>query len=355
MENRMKMIKELCEVDGISGYEKLASRVFKKYTENVADSIDYDNLGSIIAKHGSEGPRIMISGHIDEVGFLVSKIEESGFIRLHPIGGWWPGVLAYQKVHVYNSKGKKFLGIIGTTSPYGSDVKNRALTLKDLYVDLGVENKKEVEDLGIKLGDVVVPVSEFVQMNNKKYWLCKAFDDRIGAAVAIEVLNNLKDVDHPNMVYACGTVQEEVGLRGAKTCVHKVKPDIAFAVDVTVSTDIPGSNPNEVRLGKGVAISYVDGSVIGHHALVNLMEEICLEKGIPFTRDVLQFGGTDSGEIHKFADGVVNCTISIPERYLHTHHGMIHEVDYTAAVDLLTEFCKRCDFELIESLKQAKR
>lgn len=355
---RIKFVKEFCEVDGISGHEKNASRVMKKWVEGYCDSIDYDTLGSIIAKkEGTGDVKIMIAGHIDEIGFIVKKIEESGYIRLHPIGGWWGHVVMGQRFHVHTRSGKKYLGVVGSTAPHGmpAEARNKVRDIADLYLDIGVDNKKEAEELGIVLGDPIVPVSEFAELANPKYWLCKAFDDRIGAAVGVEVLRNLRDCEHPNVVYAVGTVQEEVGLRGARTATYKVKPDIAFALDVTVAQDVPGTPGGEAKCGKGISISYADGSVIGHYGLIQVLEEICKEKEIPFTHDILIAGGTDSGEIHKAFDGVVNCTLSIPSRYIHSNNSLIHETDYVAAIDLLTEFCKRCDRKMLDELKASKQ
>lgn len=359
MENkeRIKFIKEFTEVDGISGHEKNASRVFKKYVDGYYDELSYDNLGSIIAKkNGTDDLKIMIAGHIDEIGFLVSKIEPEGYLRLHPIGGWWPHVLLSQRLEVCTSEGKKFMGIVGSTAPHvlQPDQRNKVMDLKQVYVDLGIAGKEAVEKLGIRPGDPVTPVAEFMQLADPKYWAAKAFDDRLGAAVGIEVLRNLKGKSHPNAVYAVGTVQEEVGLRGARTAVYAVKPDIAFALDVTIAGDVPGMS-TEAKLGKGISISFADGSVIGHKALINTLIDICKEKNIPYTFDMLAAGGTDSGAIHLFGEGVVNCTLSIPARYIHSHYGIVHETDYLAAIDLLTEFCLRCDRKMYQKLQESKR
>lgn len=355
---RIKFVKEFCEVPGISGHEKGPSRVMKKYVEGYCDEIQYDNLGSIIAvKKGSGDVKVMIAGHIDEVGFIVKSIDERGYIKIHPIGGWWGHVVMAQRFNIFTRKGKVIVGVIGSTAPHGmpADARNKVRDIADLYLDIGVDSKKEVEEIGITLGDPIVPISEFIEMANPHYWLCKAFDDRIGAAVAVEVLHNLKGYEHPNTVYAVGTVQEEVGLRGARTATYKVKPDVAFALDVTLAQDGPGAHGGEANCGKGVSISYADGSVIGHLGLIETLEEICKEKNIPFTHDILSAGGTDSGEIHKAFDGVINCTISIPSRYCHSHNTIINEIDYVAAIDLITEFCKRCDKEMVEKLKKSKQ
>lgn len=355
---RIEFLKEFTEAKGISGNEKEASRVMKKYLEGYADSFDYDNLGSLIAvKKGSSDLKVMLAGHVDEVGFIVSKIEEQGFLRISPVGGWWAHVLPSQKMSVMTYEGKVYMGIVGSIPPHGMkpEVRNKVMDIKDLYIDLGVESKKEVENLGICVGDSVVPYTEFMVMNNPDYVCSKAFDDRIGAAVCVEVMRRLKGESHPNTLYSVGSVQEEVGLRGARTATYHIKPDVAIAIDVSMSYDVPGGETGDSKLGKGVALSVMDSSVIGHKGLVKMMENICKEKGIAYTFDSLVAGGTDSGEISKTCDGVINMTLSLPCRYFHSHNSVVNLKDYEACIELLVEFVKRLDETKLKELKEFKR
>lgn len=352
------LLKELTEAKGISGNEKEASRVMKRYLEGYADEFEYDNLGSLIAiKKGDSDLRVMLSGHLDEVGFIVSKIEEDGYLRISPVGGWWAHVLPSQKMTVMTYEGKSYMGVVGSIPPHGMkpEVRNKVMEIKDLYIDLGVANKKEVEELGICVGDSVVPYTEFMVMNNPDYVCSKAFDDRIGAAVCIEVMRRLKGEKHPNTLYSVGSVQEEVGLRGARTSAYHIKPDIAIAIDVSMSGDVPGADRIESKLGNGVALSVMDGSVIGHKGLIKMMENICKDKNIKYTYDSLVAGGTDSGEISKVYDGVVNMTLSIPCRYFHSHNSVVNLKDYEACVELLVEFVKRLDENRLNELKEEKQ
>lgn len=356
-QDRIKLLKELCEAKGISGHERNVTRIMKKHLQDYADEFIYDNLGSLIAKKAGSGDvKVMLAGHVDEIGFLVSKIEKDGFLRLHPIGGWWGHVLMSQRLVVTTKEGKEIMGVIGAAAPHGMGPEDRKKVkdVKELFVDLGVKDDEAVRKLGIRVGDPVTPVSTFEVMNDPNYVVCKAFDDRVGAAIAMEVMMNLKNEDHPNVLYSCGTVQEEVGLRGARTAGYLVDPDIAIAIDVTLADDFPGGKSN-CKLGLGTAISIADGSVIGHHGLIRLLEDICIEKNIPYTFDMLSAGGTDSGEIHKTRDGVVTSTISIPSRYCHSHNTIIHMGDYDASVRLLTEFVKRLDRKTLDELKKAKQ
>lgn len=354
---RLAMLKELTEVEAISGHEKNAAKVFKKYVKPFADDISYDNLGSIIAlKKGSGKLKVMLAGHLDEVGFLVAKIENDGYLRLHPIGGWWTHVLLAQKLAVHTQSGKRYVGIVGSTAPHGmsAEQKSKVMDIKAVHLDLGVNSKEAILKLGIRPGDMVVPVAELFSLANPKMLAAKAFDNRIGCAVTIEVLEQLKNIKHKANVFAVGTVQEEVGLRGAKTSAYKIKPDLAIAIDVTLAGDIPGAGPN-AKLGDGVAISFADGSVIGAKALINELESIAKEEKIKFSYDMLTAGGTDSGEIHKTHDGVLNCTLSIPSRYIHSHYSIIHQDDYDATIKLIVAFIKRLDDKLYQKLLNSNR
>lgn len=354
----LKMMEAFTMADGISGCEKEASRVMKSYIEPYADEVSYDGLGSLIAlKKGSEkGPRIMLAGHIDEVGFVVRSIEDKGFIRLAPVGGWWGHVLLSQPVTITTRDGKKYTGVIGSRPPHGlpADVRSKVVEVKDLFVDLGVKDKQEVEFLGIKPGDMVSPKSEFTVMANPNYLMAKAWDNRVGALIVTEVLKNLKGQKHTANVYSVGTAQEEVGLRGAKTAAFAVKPDVAITIDVTLANDIPGAEPGS-KMGVGVTLGVQDSSVLGHRGLLNHLEDLAKELKLEVQHDLLLAGGTDSGEIHKSMEGVITLTVSIPSRYIHSHRALIHRKDYLDTVTLLTEFCKRLDEKQLEVLRAHNR
>lgn len=355
---RLAFLKNVSEVDGISGNEKEVAKLIAKSVKGVADKIEYDNLGSVLCyKNGEKGqPTIMIAGHLDEVGFLVSRIEDSGFLRLHPVGGWWNHVILAEVMKVKTRDGKEYFGVVGAQPPHGlsAEMRSKVLETKDIYLDMGITDKKMIEELGIRVGDTVTPHTDFRVLNDQKTLLGKAWDDRIGIAVAVEVLQNLANTKHKATIVAAGTVQEEVGLRGARTAAYHVKPDIAFAIDVTMSYDLPGSPNNPTKLGTGAALSVMDGSVIAHRGLFDFVEKIAKEKGIKYTYDLLTAGGTDSGEIHKQHDGVITMTISLPCRYFHSHVSLIHYDDYVAAVELMTEVCRVIDNDALKALKESK-
>ncbi len=354
----LEMLEELTLTDGISGHEKEVAQVFKKWTEDSVDAFDYDELGSIIGiKEGQENePKIMLAGHIDEIGFLVKNIDDKGFLRLHPVGGWWPHVLLSQAVTVKTREGKEFVGVVGSQAPHTLTpaVRNKVMKIDDIYVDLGVRSKEEVLALGIQIGDPITPKAEFHEMANPNYLMSKAWDDRIGAAIVIEVMRRLKEEETKATVYGVGTVQEEVGLRGAQTAAQKLNPDIGIALDVTVATDAPGED-NRIELGKGITFEVMDGSHIGHKGLIYYLQDLAEEMGKDYQFEILSAGGTDSGTMHKVHDGVIQITLSIPARYIHSHRGVIHRKDFADTVDLLVEFIKRLDQDLLLELRNTKR
>ena len=354
----LDMLRELSEADGISGCEKEVSRVMKKYLEKYSDEISYDNLGSIIGlKKGKEdGPKIMIAGHLDEVGFIVRDIDKDGYVKLLPVGGWWGHVLPSQRLIITTSEGKKIVGVVGSRAPHGMPAKEKEKVIlpKDLHLDLGVDNREEVEALGVQIGDMITPDTKFEVMNNPNYLLGKAWDDRIGAAVAIDVLRELDGVEHNANVYSVGTVQEEVGIRGARTATANIKPDIAFALDVTTAKDTP-MDKGGAKLGGGIILSVLDSLSLANRGLLNKLEAIASEVGLELNYDFMVAGGTDTANIHKSFDGIIAMTLSIPTRYMHSHRLVIHRRDYVETVKIIAEFCKRVDRELLEEIRLNNR
>lgn len=353
----LKLIEDLTLAKGISGYEKETTRMMKSYMEDYVDEIMYDRLGSIIGvKKGSEDLKVLITGHVDEIGFVVKEIADGGYIKVNPVGGWMGQNLPSSLMTITTREGKEYTGVFGSLPPHGRTVeeRNKVTAPGDSFIDIGVKDKDEAIALGIKVGDPITPKSEFTVMANEKFIMSKAFDDRIGACAIVEMFRNLKGKQTKATIYGAGTVQEEVGLRGAKTTGQLVKPDVALAIDVTFSRDLPGDK-GDVKFGCGVCLSVMDGSVIGHTGLLHELESICGELNIPFELDMISAGGTDSGELSKVEAGVVNMTLSIPSRYMHSHHTMIHTDDYDATVALITAFVEKLDTALLEKMVKAKQ
>lgn len=348
MKKDLLLLKKLTEANGIGGHERMVRQIMEEEFLQVVskDDILYDGLGSIAArKVGQEdGPKIAIAGHMDEIGMIVTKITDEGFLKFQTIGGWWSQVMLAQQMTVTTSEGKTYRGVIGSKPPHilsESELKN-PVKIEDMYLDLGVASKEEVEKLGIKVGDMITPAIDFQVLANEKYLLAKAWDNRIGCAVAIEVLKQLKGQKHPNTVYGIGTVQEEVGLRGARTIAQMINPDIVIAVDVGIAKDVPGTD-NSAKLGAGPQILLYDGALIGHVGLREFIVGIAEELKIPYQFDYLKRGGTDAGAMHLVHDGAPAMSLCIPSRYIHSHTSIIHKDDFDNTVKLLVEVIKRLD------------
>jgi putative aminopeptidase FrvX len=346
------LFKELTEAIGVPGFEDEVADVMAGHLKDVA-KLSYDRLGSLIAekKGKSASPKIMIAGHMDEVGFMVKSITKDGYIKFLPLGGWWGHVVLAQRVLVRTRKGD-FMGVTGSKAPHllKPEERTKVIEVQDMYIDVGATDKFDIKKkLGVRLGDPIVPVSDFAILGNDQTYLAKAWDDRIGCAAVIDVLHRV-GASHPNTLYGVGTVQEEVGLRGARTSANAVDPDVGFAVDVCIAMDTPGLDGTEEKLGAGAGILVFDGSVIPNRRLRDLVIETAEKEKIPFFLTALERGGTDSGIIHLNRKGVPCLTFGVPARYIHGHVGIIHRKDYDSVVKLITAVVKKLDAKTVASL-----
>ncbi len=347
----------LTNAPGISGREAQIAALVKTLTKSIKGlKYEFDGLGSLaLIKEGTnkKGPVISISAHMDEVGFMVTKIEKNGFLRITPIGGWWGHVLLGQLLTIFTKDGNTITGVVGSTPPHilSPQARTKVMEVKDMFVDIGVKSDKEIEKLGIRVGAQVVPKSETTQMANPDFIVGKAMDDRVSIASGIEVLRKLSKVNHEATVILICTTQEEVGLRGARTSSFKWTADVAFALDVTIANDAPGMEDRSTKLGTGVALSLFDRSVIANPKLFDLVEQTAIKNKVKYTFDSLTGGGTDAGAIHLTKDGVITMTVSIPTRYMHSHNTIASLSDMQAAADLLFHFCKDFNSKKLTTLK----
>ncbi len=334
----MELLKKLCEAHGVPGREEAVRELVVRELEKVTDEIRTDALGNVIAlKKGSgRGPKVMIAAHMDEIGFLVSHIDEkSGFLRIDPVGGFDPRVLMAQRVLVHTDNGD-LLGIIGAKPPHilSEEERKKPLELKELFIDLGLP-AEEVKQR-VRIGDFVTLQQDFTEVGHLVS--CKALDDRVGVYVMIEAVKKTKT--HVGDIYAVATTQEEVGVRGARVSSFNVAPDIGIALDVTVASDVPGAGEHEhvTKLGAGTAIKIKDSLSISNPKLVRKMREIAEKKKIKYQMEILPRGGTDAGAMQMTREGVAAITISIPTRYLHSVVEAAHKDDIQASIDLLAAF-----------------
>lgn len=346
------ILKDLVMLNGIPGNERQVREYMTNEMKDLSE-LTYDNLGSVIGKKvgNPDGPRIMVAGHMDEVGFMVTTITEEGYVKFTPAGGWWSQVMLAQQMVITTGKGEEIRAVIGAKAPHILTVEERAkpVDMKAMYLDLGVDTKEEAVALGIKPGDMITPFIEYTELSNKKYLLGKAWDNRVGCAAVIDVLNNIQDKKHDNVYYGVGTVMEEVGLRGAKTSANFIQPDIGISLDTTIAFDFPGGDKN-TQLGKGVGIMFKDGSMIGHKGFRDFVVSVCEKEEIPFQLTYLETGGTDGGAIHMTGNGAPSIALCLPVRYLHSHTSIVHKDDYEAMVKLVTILIEKLDRETVNSI-----
>lgn len=348
MDEMTKMMKELTETDGASGFEGNVKDKMMEYLQPLTEEIVKDRLGSVLGKKTGDapGPKVLLAGHLDEIGFLVTAITPKGFLRFQQLGGWWPHSVLSQRVKVKTRKGD-YIGIVGSKPPHILDKAERekVVPLKNMYIDIGAKDAEDAKAMGVRPGDWIVPVSEFTTMRNDELWVGKALDNRAGCALAVEVLKRLQNDSHPNIIYAGATVQEEVGLRGAVTVANAVQPDIAFALDVGVAYDTPGSESQHTvsNVGEGPLVLLYDATMIPHAGLRDLVMDTAEELGIPVQVDVMPGGGTDGGKFHLSGTGCPTLCVGFPVRYIHSHNGVMSKQDFDQAAALLTAVIKKLD------------
>lgn len=348
-QQQLDLLKTLTDANGVPGYEKEVADIMMNQMKDLG-AISYDKMGCVICeqKGTSDRPKIMLPGHMDEVGFMVTVITEEGFIKFTMLGGWLPQYLPSQRVTIHTNKGN-IPGIIGAKPIHLMNEEERKKTLdkKDLFIDIGAKNKKDAMKLGVMPGDPIIPQATFTIMANPEFIMAKAWDDRLGCAIAIEVLKALKGKKHPNTVYGVGTVQEEVGTRGAHTAAHKINPDVAIVCDVGLAQDMPGGEKGVGVLGKGPMITIYDRGMIPNIQLRDFIINIAEQKKIPYQIQSLEGGATDGAPIHINAEGVPCIYLGIPTRYIHSHSGIIHTADYENIIKLITEAVMKLDVKQV--------
>lgn len=355
MKDTKTLLKQLTDIDGIAGHEYDVKQAMRELIEPNSDEMIFDNLGGVFGKKSAESGNktVMIAGHLDEIGFMVTKIDDNGYIKFTPVGGWWNQVILSQKVTITTEKGDKIRGIIGSKPPHvlSAEERKNTVDMKAMFIDVGAKDKAEVEAAGIEIGNMITPYSEFETLLNDNYMTAKAFDNRYGCALAVDVLDELKNEKVDVNVVAGANVQEEVGLRGAKVAAHKIKPDLAIAVDVCVAYDSPGMEKDgDVKLGQGPTVMALDGSNIGHVGLFRHVKKVAKAHNIDLQFDTMPGGGTDAGNIHTALDGIPSIVISVPLRYMHSNVSVLHQDDYKKAVQLVTEVVKALNDEMVEDL-----
>ena len=351
-ETSVELLEELTQADAIPGHEAEVSHIFHSRLQGFGE-IQKDRLGSLICtKNGSaKKPRILLDSHMDEVGFIVQHVTGAGYVKFLTVGGWWAHTLLAQRVNILTKQGK-VSGVIGSTPPHllSMGSRDKVMDIKDLYIDIGAESAEQAtEEYGVKPGCPIVPYGPFMPMRNPKLFSAKAFDNRVGVGLVIETLQQLGD--HPNTVIGTGSVQEEVGLRGARTVTAAAEPDIAIVLEGPPADDLPGSSSDTLqgKLGGGVQIRLYDPSMIANPRLTELTIETATAHQIPHQVAVRTSGGTDAGAIHQVGRGVPSIVLGVPARYVHSHVSIINIDDYQATLDLLLRLIPELDTSTVDS------
>src|SRR5690606_14165253 len=313
----IQLLNEICTIPGAPGFEqKIRSKSIEEIKPYV-DQLEIDNMGNVYAiRKGKQDKKVMVGAHMDEIGFIVTHIDDKGFIRIHPLGGFDPKTLTAQRVIIHGKK--DIIGVMASKPIHvmSPEERNKIATLNDYFIDTGLD-AEEVKKY-IQIGDSVTREREFIEMGN-----CvngKSLDNRLAVYITIELLKQVKDLELPYDLYAVFTVQEEVGIRGANVATLKVNPDFGFGLDTTIAFDLPGAAPHEMitKLGEGTAIKLMDASAICDYRMVDFMKKTADKHSIKWQPEILTAGGTDTAGIQRMtAGGSIAGAVSIPTRHLH--------------------------------------
>jgi len=365
----MKFLEQLTNSFGPSGFEREPARIVRDYVAKYCNSVTNDKLGSVMftKKGGADNPVVLIPGHVDEVGFIISSINKLGFLTFNPLGGWFDQVLLGQRVIIRTSKGP-VPGIIAAKPPHllPAEERTKVVVKEKMFIDVGASNEDEAKALGIRVGNPVIPNSVFSTVKKTIYKdgkkngedviaIGKAFDDRIGAWTAAEAVRMLseKKIRHPNTVIGAATTQEEVGLRGARTTAFVSKPDVCLTLEVDIAGDVPGIEPNEApaKMGGGPSVTTWDTSMIPNQELVELVIKTAESARIPYQLSQVK-GGTDAGVIHIANAGCPSVVLGVPTRHIHSHAGLMSMKDADNCVRLIVEIIKRLDKKTVAGLTE---
>lgn len=350
----VSLLQELTEAHSVSGHEDEVRAIFVDELQDCGE-LSTDRNGSVFCETGDDGPRVLVAGHMDEVGFMVQNLTQDGYVQFVAIGGWWEHSLLSQRVEILTRSGEKIMGVVASRPPHflPEAQRRQVMGIDQLFIDVGAESRRDLtESFGISLGDPIAPVAAFTPMAREDYFMAKAFDNRVGMAGTIQAGQILAQSAHPNRLILCGTVQEEVGLRGAKTAANFSKPDVAIVLEGPPADDAPGFPRSECqgRLGGGVQIRMFDPTAITNPRLARLAIETAQAERIPHQVTVRRSGGTDAGSFHLANCGIPSIVLGVPARYIHSHNAIVDLNDYLHMLSLTIALVRRLDEETVEGL-----
>jgi len=352
----VELLKQLTDAPGPPGYEEPVRKIMTDQMKPFADRISYDGLGSVIAQQGNSGPRIMVDAHMDELGGVIRRVRPDGFLSMEMLGYWLDQALPDQRWVILGSKGP----VQAVTDLWDAHIAppeahgHTTIPRNSLYLDIGARSAADVEALGIGPGDPVAPVTDFAELANGRY-VAKAWDDRVGLGVILEMMRRLAHAAHPNQIFYVGTVQEEgsVEMRGAKTSAHLINPDLGIALEVGIANDVPGIAPEvgQEVLGGGPGMMLYTFSELPNRKLVNFVKQTAADAHIPLQFDFVEGFGDDAGAIKLNDGGVPVTTMLVPARSTHTHNGIIDRADFDRTVDLMVDLMQKLDAAAVARIR----
>ncbi|MBE3072690.1 MAG: M42 family metallopeptidase [Acidobacteria bacterium] len=345
----LTLLKELVDAPGPSGFEDPVRAILVREFQATGLQTSTDGLGSVIGVlPGPPGsPRIMLAAHMDELGAMVRYVTAEGMVKFQLLGGWLDQGLVDQRWTIVTSKGP-VTAISGQRSSHitPAEERSRVTARDDVFLDVGARSRAEAEALGIQAGDPIVPVSEFAEVANGRY-VGKALDDRVGCVMLLETLRRIKEqnIKLPGTIYFVGTVQEELGTRGAHTAVEHVKPELGLSLEAGIAADHPGGRPEltQERLGGGPVLYLADAQMLVNRKLRDLFKRVAADSGIPVQTEVTSGGYEDSVELQRFGGGTPSLNFAVATRYLHGHNSMIERKDLDQAITLLMGVLSKLD------------
>ncbi|WP_052284191.1 aminopeptidase [Kluyvera genomosp. 1] len=352
----IELLQQLCEATAVSGDEQEVRSILIHALEDCVDEISFDGLGSFVARKGARGPKVAIVGHMDEVGFMVTHIDEGGFIRFTTIGGWWNQSMLNHRVTIRCRSGAKIPGVIGSVAPHAltEKQKQQPLSFDEMFIDIGANCREDVEKFGIAIGDFISPEANFARWGKDKI-VGKALDNRVGCALMAELI---QAVDNPDItLYGVGSVEEEVGLRGAQTSAEHIKPDLVIVLDTAVAGDVPGidSIKYPLRLGDGPGLMLFDKRYFPNQRLIYALRNCSQSSCTPLQFSTMKTGATDGGRYNVMGGGRPVVALCLPTRYLHANSGMISLTDYDALFTLVHELLISLNAETVNAFRDFRQ
>ena len=324
MDNIADLLATFANAHGVSGYEDEVASLLRERLEPLVDEVRTDTMGNVVGIRSGEGPNVMVAAHMDEIGLMISHVDKDGFARVVPVGGWFDQTLLGQRVLIHARSGEKVVGVMGSRPPHVMEPEDRkkVVKLKDMFIDCGAGSCEEAAEMGVEVGSPVT-IDRSLRPMGKDFVTGKAFDNRAGLTMMVAALRLLDGRPVRATVQAVGTVQEEVGLKGARTSAFGLEPDVAIATDVSIPGDHPGVTQNEVHVvtGKGPAITVLDAGgrgIIASRPVLRWLRESAEQADIPYQLDVGNGGTTDATAINITKTGIPCTVVSVPARYIHS-------------------------------------